>query len=68
MTGEPRSATAYAPGGVGNIGPGLDILGLALAGPGDSVRAEWTDDRGIRILESGHPDLPSDATRHTAGL
>jgi homoserine kinase len=68
MTREPKSATAFAPGGVGNIGPGLDILGLALAGQGDSVRAEWADEHGIRILESGHHDLPADAARHTAGL
>ena len=68
MTSQPKSATAFAPGGVGNIGPGLDILGLALAGQGDSVRAEWADERGIRILESGHYDLPVDAARHTAGL
>lgn len=64
----PSSVTAFAPGGVGNIGPGLDILGLALAGQGDTVRAEWTDEPGIRILEPGHPDLPADAARHTAGL
>jgi len=68
MTPEPNSATAFAPGGVGNIGPGLDILGLALAGQGDTVRAEWADERGIRILQSGHPDLPADPSRHTAGL
>jgi homoserine kinase len=68
MTREPKSATAFAPGGVGNIGPGLDILGLALAGRGDTVRAEWADERGIRILDSGHHDLPVDAARHTAGL
>jgi homoserine kinase len=68
MTGKRRSATAYAPGGVGNIGPGLDILGLALAGPGDTVRAEWVEQPGIRILEAGHPDLPAEASRHTAGL
>jgi homoserine kinase len=68
MTRTPMSATAFAPGGVGNIGPGLDILGLALAGPGDMVRAEWADERGIHILEPGHPDLPVEASRHTAGL
>jgi homoserine kinase len=68
MTREPKNATAFAPGGVGNIGPGLDILGLALAGRGDTVRAEWADERGIRILDSGHPDLPVDAAHHTAGL
>lgn len=68
MTRGPKSATAFAPGGVGNIGPGLDILGLALAGAGDTVRAEWVEEPGIRILEPGHRDLPAEATRHTAGL
>ncbi len=63
-----QSAVAFAPGGVGNIGPGLDILGLALAGMGDTVRAEWTDSPGIQIVDPGHPDLPTDPTRHTSGL
>jgi len=63
-----QSATAFAPGGVGNIGPGLDILGLALAGAGDTVRAEWASAPGIRILDPGHKDLPVEAARHTAGL
>jgi homoserine kinase len=63
-----QSAAAFAPGGVGNIGPGLDILGLALAGQGDTVRAEWTDVLGIQLRDSGHRDLPSDAGRHTSGI
>jgi homoserine kinase len=62
------SVTAYAPGGVGNVGPGLDILGLALAGAGDSVRAEWSDLRGIHILDPGHPELPREPERHASGL
>jgi homoserine kinase len=68
MSGKQDVAVAFAPGGVGNIGPGLDILGLALAGPGDTVRAEWADSPGIHIRDSGHPDLPADADRHTSGL
>jgi homoserine kinase len=60
--------TAFAPGGVGNVGPGLDILGLALAGAGDTVRAEWSRSAGIQILEPGHPELSCDPIRHTAGL
>jgi homoserine kinase len=62
------SITAYAPGGVGNVGPGLDILGLALAGAGDTVRAEWSDRPGIQILDPGHPELPRDPERHASGL
>jgi homoserine kinase len=68
MTQGETAVTAFAPGGVGNVGPGLDILGLALAGVGDTVRAEWHNVPGIHILDSGHPELPHDAHRHTAGL
>lgn len=64
----PRRVTAFAPGGVGNVGPGLDILGLAVAGLGDSVRAERVAEPGIHILDAGHPELPPEAERHTAGL
>ena len=64
----PSAVTAYAPGGVGNVGPGLDILGLAVAGAGDTVRAEWTRDPGIEVRDPGHPGLSSDPTRHTSAL
>lgn len=62
------AVTAFAPGSVGNVGPGLDILGLAVAGDGDAVRAEWLAEPGIRILDPGHAELPREAERHTAGL
>ena len=62
------AVTAFAPGSVGNIGPGLDILGLAVAGDGDAVRAGWLAEPGIRMLDPGHPELPREAERHTAGL
>jgi homoserine kinase len=68
MRRSPDGVTAFAPGGVGNIGPGLDILGLALAGPGDTVRAEWIEEAGVHILQAGHPDLPTDCMKHTAGV
>jgi homoserine kinase len=68
VTSEPGSITAFAPGGVGNIGPGLDILGLAVAGQGDTVCAEWTEEPGIQIRDAGHPDLPADPAGHTSGL
>ncbi len=62
------AVTAFAPGSIGNVGPGLDILGLAVAGDGDAVRAEWLVEPGIRMLDPGHPELPLEAERHTAGL
>ena len=62
------AVTAFAPGSIGNVGPGLDIMGLAVAGDGDSVRAEWLDGPGLRVLDPGHPELPAEAGRHTSGL
>ena len=62
------AVTAFAPGSIGNVGPGLDVLGLAVAGDGDVVRAEWQREPGIRILDPGHPELPREPERHTAGL
>jgi homoserine kinase len=59
---------AFAPGGVGNIGPGLDILGCALTGPGDSVEARLDGTPGIRIEDAGHPDLPNDPSRHSSAV
>jgi homoserine kinase len=62
------AVTAFAPGSIGNVGPGLDILGLAVAGDGDAVRAEWLSEPGLRILDPGHPELPREEERHTSGL
>jgi homoserine kinase len=60
--------TAFAPGSIGNVGPGLDILGLAVAGAGDEVTAERAPASGITVRDAGHPDLPRDPGRNTAAL
>jgi len=60
--------SAFAPGGIGNLGPGLDIVGCAIDGPGDTVHAERVDTPGVRLLERGHVDLPSDPGRHTSAI
>lgn len=62
------SATASAPGSIGNVGPGLDILGLALDGPRDEVNLRYRDDRSDRIVDPGHPDLPTDPAANTASV
>lgn len=67
----PRFVTAvraFAPGGIGNIGPGIDILGCAVTGSGDSVEARLEGSRGVRILDSGHSELPTDPDRHASGI
>ena len=61
-------AFAFAPGSIGNVGPGLDVLGLAVAGAGDTVEIAWHDGGGMRVTEAGHPDLPREADRNTAAI
>jgi homoserine kinase len=61
-------ATAFSPGSIGNMGPGLDVLGCAVEGPGDAVTAEWTDSPGISLSDPGHPDLPNDPARHASAI
>lgn len=60
--------TATSPGTIGNVGPGLDVLGAAIAGGGDAVSAEWYATPGLTILDAGHPDLTTDPSAHTSGL
>ena len=63
-----RVARAFAPGSIGNIGPGLDILGCAITGPGDSVEARRIDAIGVQIEHAGHPDLPTDPLRNASAI
>ena len=56
------------PGGIGNFGPGLDVLGCALTGARDEVIAEWSQTAGITIIDAGHPQLPTDPVKNTASI
>lgn len=67
--GTPRqSASALAPACIGNFGPGLDVLGVAVAGAGDRVTATRSDTPGVEITNAGHAELPSDPMKNTAGI
>ncbi len=59
---------AFAPGTVANLGPGLDILGLAVEGAGDTVRVERAPGPGIVIRDSGHSEITRDPSANTAGI
>ncbi len=61
-------ARAFAPGSVGNVGPGLDILGVAVGGAGDEVLVERVDATGVQVRDAGHPDLPTRPDKNTAAL
>jgi homoserine kinase len=58
---------AYAPGTVANVGPGFDVLGMAIDGAGDVVSARATGRAGIELTCSD-PEIPSDADANSAGI
>lgn len=64
----PESARAFAPGSIGNVGPGLDILGLAVTGAGDSVTLHRSNGQGISVVDPGDPSLPTDPARHASAI
>lgn len=67
----PERVRVFAPGGIGNMGPALDVLGCAVTGIGDVVEVEWGDTpaaASIAIADPGHPDLSNDATRHASAI
>ena len=66
----PASVTVFAPATVANLGPGFDVLGLALEGPGDTVTARLSAARGVRLVdvEGDGGRLPRDAAANTATI
>lgn len=65
----PRAA-AFAPATMANLGVGFDILGLALAEPGDTVEAVFSGEPGVQItsISGDGGRLPREAERNTAGI
>ncbi len=60
---------AFAPGSIGNLGPGLDVLGCAVTGAGDEVHAWWSERAlGVTVVDAGHPDLPTDPARNACAI
>lgn len=71
MDALPTRVRVYAPGGIGNMGPGLDVLGCAVTGAGDTIELEWLDEpreATIVIADAGHPELPTEPDRHAASI
>lgn len=68
MSEFPHRVRAFAPASIGNLGPGLDVLGCAVTGAGDTVVAEWCDDPGVVVRDSGHPELPTDPALHSSAI
>ncbi|MEO8804136.1 MAG: homoserine kinase [Rudaea sp.] len=64
-----RTATAFAPASIGNLGVGFDILGMTLAGPGDRATVRRIETREVRIgaIRGNAVELPMHAELNTAG-
>jgi homoserine kinase len=62
------TAEAFAPATIANLGVGFDIVGLALREPGDTIRAEWSDEPGVTIatIEGDGGKLPRNPAKNTA--
>ena len=60
----------FAPATVANIGPGFDVLGLALSSPGDVLEAELSSVPGVEIVEitGDGGRLTRDPTKNVVGL
>jgi homoserine kinase len=63
-----RTASAFAPASVGNVGVGFDLLGHALEGIGDRVTATRIAEPVVRVREITGvvTDLPFDSENNTA--
>lgn len=61
-------ATAVAPGSLSNLGPGFDVLGLALGAPLDRVDATLRPEPGIGVRRDGPfgDRVPDDPDRNVA--
>jgi homoserine kinase len=65
-----EQATAYAPGSIGNVGPGFDVLGLAVEGVGDRVTVTLTrrDSRVESITGRDAELIPVDPAKNCAAI
>ncbi len=61
---------AFAPATVANLGPGFDVLGLAVQSIGDTVSVSRSKVPGVRVLEITGDDgvLPKDPAKNTAAV
>lgn len=65
-----ESVRVFAPATVANLGPGFDILGMAITEPGDTVTAYRIDQPEIVIdkITGDNGKLPLDSRKNTAGI
>jgi len=64
------SVTALAPATVANLGPGFDVIGMAIDGIGDTVTVSHSAEPGVHIASIAGDDgrLPTDPALNTAAI
>jgi homoserine kinase len=67
-TGRRQPATAFAPGSVGNVGPGFDILGLAIEGIGDRVTVDLEKSGPVVVRGIDASLVPADPSKNAASI
>ena len=60
--------TVFAPGSVGNVGPGFDILGLAIDGLGDRVTVELGKSGPVIVRGRDAELVPTDPAKNAASI
>lgn len=61
-------ASVFAPGSVGNVGPGFDVLGLAVGGLGDTVSVEAGFSRPVIVRGRDAGLIPTDPAKNAAAI
>jgi homoserine kinase len=61
-------ATVFAPGSIGNVGPGFDILGLAIDGAGDTVTVELGKSGPVVVRGRDADLIPTDPAKNAASI
>ncbi|SVB00302.1 uncharacterized protein METZ01_LOCUS153156 [marine metagenome] len=64
------SVKVYAPATIGNIGPGFDVLGLAIQGLGDTIEAREipANDLIIEDIQNADNNISTDPLKNSAGI
>ena len=63
-----KRATVFAPGSVGNVGPGFDILGLAIEGIGDRVTVDLEKSGPVVVRGIDASMVPTDPSKNAAAI
>jgi homoserine kinase len=64
-----RTVKSFAPATISNLGPGFDVLGVAIHSPGDAVIAKRRREPGLLFrLQTKQTQVPDDARKNVAAF